>query len=100
MVSDPIGAVADARAAMMLRGQAPLILTVGSRFWAELCRADPALAGLAAIPGAVVAQVLDMPCMVRADMEGFVVQKGQDRPERYPDGLDTFKDGETDENTD
>lgn len=76
MVSDPIGAVAEARATMLLRGYSPLRLTVGSRFWGDLCRADPALAGLAAIPGTVAAQVLDMPCMVRADLEGFVVQRG------------------------
>jgi hypothetical protein len=76
MVSDPIGAVAEARAAMLLRGYSPLRLTVGSRFWGDLCRADPALDGLELIRGTVAAQVLDMPCMVRADMEGFVVQWG------------------------
>ena len=76
MVSDPIGAVAEARAAMLLRGYSPLRLTVGSRFWGDLCRADPALDGLEPIRGTVAAQVLDMPCMVRADMEGFVVHRG------------------------
>lgn len=73
MVSDPIGAVAEARAAMLLRGYSPLRLTVGSRFWGDLCRADPALARFSPIPGAVGAEVLDMQVNVDPEMEGFAV---------------------------
>jgi hypothetical protein len=40
---------------------------VGIGFWRELCRADPALASTNG------AEVLDMPCKVTPDAEGFLV---------------------------
>jgi hypothetical protein len=74
MAIDPLQQIAEARAIMLMRGYSPLRLEVGIGFWRELCRADPALAEHPPIHGTVVSKVLDMPCMVRADMEGFAVE--------------------------
>jgi hypothetical protein len=79
MAIDPLQQIAEARAIMLMRGYSPLRLVVGIGFWRELCRADPALSRFSTIPGTVGAEVLDMPCMVRADMEGFVVEECQIR---------------------
>jgi hypothetical protein len=67
MAIDPLQQIAEARAIMLMRGYSPLRLVVGIGFWRELCRADPALASTNG------AEVLDMPCKVTPDAEGFLV---------------------------
>ncbi len=73
MCRDPMGLVAEARAAMLTRGYEPLALVCGPAFWRNLTRQDPALAGLANALGEDIAEVLDMLVSVRPDGEGFVV---------------------------
>lgn len=67
MARDLLGQIAQARAAMLMRGDKPLILTIG----VSTLRALQSEAGEAVLDGA---QVLGMPVNVSAACEGFLVK--------------------------
>lgn len=77
-MSDAVTIVMRARAEMMLRGQAPLVLILGPGFAARLGRelglSDCDLSGSAL---AELAEIVSMPAVVSKDMEGFAVSAAQ-----------------------